>query len=190
MQKKFTWDQIRNLYVVKGLPIRKVAKKLNIGEATVLSYLRRFNEPRRPQHQWLGRKQKRTSVEKSRAANLGKRLSKEHRRKLSLARLGKKKVNFLGRSKSQQGYTLIWDKENPMANKGGYVMEHRLVMATVLGRNLSKDEIVHHLNGVKDDNRPENLELTTRKYHLTKHKTQLVCPKCFFHFAHKFTDNS
>lgn len=60
---------------------------------------------------------------------------------------------------ARSGYVLVKLPDNPMAMTNGYVPEHRLVMAEHIGRPLMPYENVHHINGVRDDNRLENLEL-------------------------------
>ena len=66
------------------------------------------------------------------------------------------------------GYVLVKvPKNTPGAKKygtrsGNWMLEHRYVMQQTLGRNLGSKENVHHINGKRDDNRPENLELWKR----------------------------
>lgn len=57
-----------------------------------------------------------------------------------------------------KGYVMVYEPEHPNKSFHGWQYEHRLVVEAVIGRYLASDEAVHHINGVKDDNRPENLE--------------------------------
>lgn len=86
-----------------------------------------------------------------------------------------------GGLKTSHGYVLLRRPDHPMATRAGYVMEHRLVMAREIGRPLRANEVVHHTNGVKEDNRPENLELMTESEHNSLPKppaSKKECPHC------------
>jgi len=63
------------------------------------------------------------------------------------------------------GYRLMLVPKHPRANNHGYVPEQTLVMENYLGRYLTNDEEVHHLNEIKTDNRVENLQLVTHSEH-------------------------
>ena len=67
-----------------------------------------------------------------------------------------------GRTLGKRGYVLVRTNDHPRAAKSGYVFEHILVMERSLGQQPYGGETVHHLNGVRDDNRIENLESWTR----------------------------
>lgn len=79
-------------------------------------------------------------------------------------------THWYGRFKSKKGYVYVQDPENPDANRAGYVPEHRKVLSIKLGRRLRPDEDTHHINHIKDDNRPENLVVIDKKSHGQLHR--------------------
>lgn len=75
-----------------------------------------------------------------------------------------------GRIEEADGYVMIHTPDHPFANNKGYVFEHRLVMEAHLERYLTEEEVVHHENEIRSDNRLENLKLFAdnaehKKYH-------------------------
>ena len=78
-----------------------------------------------------------------------------------------------GRKNHSGGYVLVYSPDHPCRDSNGFVLEHRLVMEKHIGRVLDSDEIVHHKNGVKNDNRIENLELTNRADHIEMHRQEI-----------------
>ncbi len=73
---------------------------------------------------------------------------------------GKQSRNWRGgRKRTKWGYIEIYVPQHPYTNVSGYIKEHRQVMENKLVRYLEPSEVVHHINGIKDDNREENLGL-------------------------------
>lgn len=84
-----------------------------------------------------------------------------------------------GRSLDSDGYVLLKCPDHPQANRNGYVREHRLVMEKILGRYLDSEEVVHHIDGDKANNSPENLELhVSNGAHLRGHMLEGSIPRC------------
>jgi hypothetical protein len=77
--------------------------------------------------------------------------------------------NYKNGKQKRDGYVYIYDRETRK-----FIAEHRLVIEKVLGRKLRDNEIVHHRNQIRDDNREENLEIVIRKTHFGR----VICPFC------------
>ena len=79
-----------------------------------------------------------------------------------------KAVQFTGKSEgfiNQEGYVVVYRKGfSEVPRKDGKIFEHRFIMARHLGRALKKGETVHHINGIKNDNRIENLRLFSNSH--------------------------
>jgi hypothetical protein len=86
----------------------------------------------------------------------------------------KRKHTYQGRMRPQHEYIYVKSYDHPNRNSNNEIAQHRLVMEKHLGRYLLKSETVHHRNGIKHDNRIENLEVVVSSPHYGKVK----CPRC------------
>lgn len=81
--------------------------------------------------------------------------------------------NWKGGFRKSNGYIKILYKNHPRADRDGYVYQHILIMEKHLGRYLQPNiDDIHHINGIKDDNRIENLQLYSHREHAIYEKNK------------------
>jgi len=142
-----------------------------------LRHLRKLADSRRGKksvyagenHPFYGRKHSDETKEKLRDAATGRVMDEETRKKMSANRKGSKHHNWKGGVSVSRGYRFITKPDHPRANCNGYVREHIIVMEESIGRYITDDECVHHINKDTLDNRIDNLQLMTKKEHALLH---------------------
>jgi len=160
MKNKLTKSTLKSKYVQANKSVLQVAKELGVNHKTVRRYLKKYGFEIKPLSQIM----------------TGRKLSPAHRDKVVKTlssygdQSGSKNPSWKGgRIISSEGYVWIKTINHPYKNKQGYVSEHRLVMEEKIGRYLEKDEVVHHINGIKNDNTIENLVIMSHQQHGTEH---------------------
>lgn len=102
----------------------------------------------------------RAKMRKNHKGFTGCKLSEEHKQKISLAQSGSNNHHWKGGIKIHEGgYILIKKHNHPFCDSCSYIKRSRLVMEEKIGRFLKPEEVVHHINEIKDDDSPDNLQL-------------------------------
>lgn len=146
MKRKFLdTELIKKLYLEHGLGAPEIAERLQKKSGSVKSVIHRLG------------------IARSREEAM--RIAREHGRWES--QIGCKSPVWKGGRTKRKGYTLIMQPSHHRAYDSGYVLEHILVWEEYHQKLLPKGWEIHHVNGIKTDNRPENLlALPSRKHRL------------------------
>jgi hypothetical protein len=79
------------------------------------------------------------------------------------------KLGWKGGVYQSGGYVYVFNPNHPNANANGYIKRSRMVMEGYIGRYIKRSEHVHHINGIKTDDRIENLRLLSLEQHMSLH---------------------
>ena len=166
-------DYLRKAYCEDRKTMAQIGKELSCSPAAVLAHLRRLNIETRGKHDYPASDKQREHMRQLGCSRKGVTISEKTIEAIRKARKNKRFSaghEFGGHEKKRSdGYIAVYFPEHPHSSKSGYVMKHVLVMEREIGRNLAADEVVHHINRIKDDNRFENLQLMTKHDHMSMH---------------------
>lgn len=189
MKKLFNQEQEKEIcsMYISGNTLDKIAKIKDCNKSTIKRVLYRNNLNCRPwstseegKNKLKELLEKRWKNGKMHSGMLGKVHSKETKQLMSEIKIGNKNPFWNGGRKIDKYiYVLCPDHPSRKNKTSKYVAEHVLVIEKQIGRYLNKNEYIHHRNGIKTDNRVENLEIVTKRIHYGK----VICPYCEHEFS-------
>ena len=171
-------EWLYQIYAVEKLSLPTIAKLCGLkSHVTIWNWLKKFNIPLREIDSNIIELLKHFYLDGKISGHVIAEIFEVHQlavydwlRKLKIPiRTRKENRGWRGRVVNLSGYASIYQPEHPRTMGNGYVLEHRLVMEKKIGRFLHRWETVHHINGIKDDNRIENLKLLP----VTEHNTMV-----------------
>lgn len=138
--------------------LREIAAEIGCSYSAVIVSLKKFeiNVPTRTNY--------RKSLTKSESCKAA------YARMWPNGRFGSLAANWKGgKRKTGSGYKQILMPEHPSSDCQGYVMEHTLIAEKNIGRQLTNEEVTHHIDGNKENNKEENIEVLSRSQHVQLH---------------------
>lgn len=147
--KKYDADLIRHLYWEKNLSSEEIGEKLGLTAGAITGYMKRHGIACR------------STIEALRLA-----ISKGRRKRIYCRHKSKEPSN--GKYTDANGYVHIKKSDYHRVDSYGYILEHIYIWEIVHQKHLPKGFVIHHLNGIRNDNRPENLVAMSRERHDTQ----------------------
>lgn len=162
-----TKEQIVENYIDKNYSMSKTAKILGVSVGVIHKYIHFFDIPAKKRNDYKPTEKMYDQIRSLGKSWKGKKRDDNFCQKMKETR---KRLNGPGCKKLRRdGYVAVYYPTYQRTSKDGFVMEHVLIMEQSIGRSLKDNECVHHINGMRADNRLDNLLLMTKQEHMSYH---------------------